>query len=125
MIAEDRVSQKLGLVLSSGALLLAACSGEPLVPDRCNIRLATIMPDPATLEVGQTVTLEAQLADSPDCLPSDAKPANLRWTSDNPSVAAIDSLSGRLTATGAGAAQVSLFTSVTHTLLTQSSVKVT
>jgi hypothetical protein len=109
------VSHKLRLVLNAGALLVAACSsGEPLFPDRCNIRLATIMPDPATLEVGQTVTLEAQLTDSPECLPSDATPANLRWTSDSPSVAGIDSLTGRLTATAAGTAQINLFTSFTH-----------
>jgi hypothetical protein len=120
------VSHTFRSVLSAVALLVAACSGEPpVVPDRCNIRLATIMPDPATLDVGETVTLEAQLTDSRACLPSDAEPANLRWTSDNPSVAGIDPLSGRLTATGAGTAQISLFTSVTHTLLTQSLVQVT
>jgi len=110
---------------SAAALLLAAaCSGELVNPDRCNIRLAVISPDPAALNVGETVTLQAQLTEAPACLPADAQPANLRWASDNPTVASIDPVSGRVTAVGAGTAQINLLTAVTHTFLTQSSVEV-
>jgi hypothetical protein len=48
-------------VVNAAALLAAACSSAPLSVDRCNIRLAVISPDPARLQVGQAVTLEAQL----------------------------------------------------------------
>ena len=111
------------LLALTGALLVVACGAEPLIPDRCNIRLAVISPDPATLTVGQAVTLEAQLTSS-TCLPADAQPGNLRWRSDNPGVAAIDGITGRVSAVGAGTAQVTLLTATTQTLLTQSSVVV-
>jgi uncharacterized protein YjdB len=39
-------------------------------------------------------------------------------------VATIDALTGRVTAIGAGTAQITLITAKTHTLLTQSSVQV-
>ena len=112
------------LLVSSVALLAAACNAEPLNVDRCNIRLAIISPDPARLVVGQTVALEAQLAPSPACLPDDAQSANFRWTSDHPEVATVDALTGRTMATGAGTAQIMLVTARTRTLLTQSSVQV-
>jgi Bacterial Ig-like domain (group 2) len=117
------MSSRATLLALASALLVAACGGEPLTPDRCNIRLASISPDPATLEVGQAVTLEARLASS-SCLPADARPDQLRWRSDDPGVAAIDAVTGRVTAVGAGTAQVTLLTAVTQTLLTQSSVVV-
>jgi uncharacterized protein YjdB len=104
-------------------VLAVACGAEPLTPDRCNIRLAIISPDPATLEVGQAVTLQAQLAAS-TCLPPDAQPSNLRWQSDNPGVATIDAVTGRVIAIQSGTAQMTLLTAHTHTLLTQSSVVV-
>jgi Bacterial Ig-like domain (group 2) len=110
-------------LILTAAVLAAACGAEPVNPDRCTIRLAVISPDPATLQVGQMVTLEAQLANS-SCLPADAQPSNLRWRSDNPGVATIDGISGRVSAVGAGTAHVTLFTAKTQTLLTQSSVVV-
>ena len=115
---------KILLVVNAAALLAMACSAEPLAVDRCNIRLAVISPDPTRLEIGQAVTLEAQLSPAPACLPADAQPANFRWTSDQPGVATIDALTGRVTAMGAGTAQITLVTAKTHTLLTQSSVQV-
>ena len=118
------MSQNMLLVVSAAALLAAGCSAEPLNPDRCNIRLAVISPDPARLEVGQAVTLEAQLSPAPACLPADAQASNFRWTSDHPGVATIDALTGRVTAMGAGTAQITLVTAKTHALLTQSSVRV-
>lgn len=111
-------------VVPAAALLVAACNAEPLNPDRCNIRLAVISPDPVRLAVGQAVTLEAQVTPAPACLPTDAQSANFRWTSDHPGVATIDALTGRVVATGAGTAQITLETAKTHTLLTQSSVQV-
>lgn len=80
------MSQHLRLVVSAGAVLLAGCSAEPLNPDRCNVRLAVISPDPATLEIGQAVTLQAQLTEASTCLPADAQSANLRWMSANPGI---------------------------------------
>lgn len=118
------MSRTMLLVVNAAAALVAACSAEPLSVDRCNIRLAAISPDPARLEVGQAVILEAQLVPSPACLPADAQAANFRWTSDHPEVAAVDALTGRVTATGAGSAQITLATAQTHSLLTQSSVQV-
>jgi hypothetical protein len=111
-------------VVNAAALLAAACNTEPLSVDRCNLRLAVISPDPASLEVGQAVILEAQLTPAPACLPVDAQSANLRWTSDHPEVATVDALTGRVLATGTGTAQITLVTAKTHTLLTQSSVRV-
>ena len=110
--------------MTATAWLAAACGSEPLSVDRCNIRLAVISPDPARLGVGQAVTLEAQVAPAPACLPADAQAANFRWTSDQPQVATIDALTGRVTAIGPGTAQITLVTAKTHTLLTQSSVQV-
>jgi len=117
------MSSSATLLVLTGAVLVVACGAEPLNPDRCNIRLAAISPDPATLRVGQTVTLEAQLASS-TCLPADAQPGNLRWRSDHLEVAAIDSVSGRVTGVGVGAAQVTLLSANTRTFLTQGSVVV-
>jgi hypothetical protein len=111
------------LLVVTGAVLLVACGAEPLNPDLCNIRLAVISPDPATLEVGQAVTLQAQLTGS-TCLPPDAQPSNLRWRSDNPAVATIDAVTGRVMAIQAGVAQITLVTVNTQTLLTHSSVVV-
>ena len=107
----------------TGTLLVAACGAEPLNPDRCNIRLAGISPDPAMLAVGQAVTLQAALTAS-TCLPPDAQPSNLRWQSDDPAVATIDAITGRVMAIHDGVAQVTLSTATTHTVLTQSSVVV-
>ncbi len=118
------MSHNILLVVTAVAWLAAACGAEPLGVDRCNIRLAVISPDPAKLEVGQAVTLEAQLTPAPACLPADAQSANFRWTSDHPGVAAIDALTGRVTAIGAGTAQITLVTAKTHTRLTQGSVQV-
>jgi hypothetical protein len=112
-----------GLIL--GALtVLAGCGEDPVNPDRCNIRLALVSPDPATLSVGQEVTLEAQLTAPPDCLPADAKIGSLRWSIGNSEVAAIDAVSGHLSALGLGATEVSLKTATTQRLLTTSVVQV-
>ena len=118
------MSHNVLLVVNAVAWLAAACSAEPLSVDRCNIRLAVISPDPARLAVGQAVTLEAQVTPAPACLPADAQSANFRWASDRPGVATIDALTGRVTAIGAGTAQITLVTAKTHTMLTQSLVQV-
>jgi hypothetical protein len=118
------MSRSAWLVAATVVLLVVACGAEPLNPDRCNLRLAVISPDPARLEVGETLILEAQLTPAPACLPADAQAANFRWTSDHPEVATIDALTGRLTARGTGTAQITVVTARTHTLLTQSSVQV-
>jgi uncharacterized protein YjdB len=94
-------------------------------PDRCNlIRLAIVSPDPAVLEVGQEVTLHAQLDEGSACLPADAQPGNLRWASEDPTIATSDSMSGRVRGIKAGGTLISLTTSVTHTRLATSSVQV-
>jgi hypothetical protein len=107
------MSYKILFAVSATALLVPACSAETLNPDRSNIRLAAISPDPARLEVGQAVILEAQLAPAPACLPADAQSPDFRWTSDHPGVATIDALTGRVTAIGAGPAQITLVTAKT------------
>jgi hypothetical protein len=112
-----------GLILG-GFSVLVGCADNPVMPDRCNIRLAVVSPDPATLTVGQEVTLGAQLTASPGCLPADAEAGSLRWTSETSGVAAVDSVTGRVKALSAGTTQVSLKTVTTHTLLATSVVQV-
>jgi hypothetical protein len=114
----------IGFILG-GLPLLASCEEAPVMPDHCNVRLAVVNPDPATLMVGQEVTLEAQLTASPECLPADASPGSLRWTSNNTGVATADAESGRVKAISNGSAEISLTTARTHTLLTTSTVQVT
>jgi hypothetical protein len=111
--------------LIAGTLpVFAGCSDGPVMPDRCNIRLAVVSPDPATLTVGLEVTLEAQLTASPDCLPADATAGSLRWSSETSGVASIDAITGRVKALSSGTTQVSLTTVTTHTLLATSLVQV-
>ena len=110
--------------LGLGLPIFASCGQTPVMPDQCNIRLAVISPDPATLMVGQEVTLEAQLSPSPACLPTDAEPGSLRWSSDDAGIATVDETSGRVKAVRAGSAEVSLTTAMTHTLLTTSRIQV-
>jgi Big-like domain-containing protein len=112
-----------GLLL--GALLvLGGCEG-PLNPDQChNIRLAVVSPDPAVLQVGQEVTLQAQLVAGADCLPSDAQRGNLRWASNDSTIATTGSMTGQVRGIKAGTTWISLTTSVTHTFLTTSGVQV-
>ncbi len=105
--------------------LIAGCEQGPVNPDQCNIRLAVVTPDPATLTVGQEVTLEPQLTSARDCLPADAQLSSLRWASDDPAIATVDPVSGRVTAVGAGTTGVSLTTATTHTLLNTSTIQVT
>jgi hypothetical protein len=112
----------LGLIVG-GLPVLAGCADSPVMPDRCNIRLAVISPDPATLTVGQELTLEAQLTASASCLPADADAGNLRWASET-TVAAVDSVSGHVKALRAGTTQVSLKTVTTHVVLATSVVEV-
>jgi hypothetical protein len=104
--------------------MFASCEQAPPMPDQCNIRLAIVSPHPATLMVGQEVALEAELSPSPGCLPADAEPGSLRWTSDDTGIATVDATSGRVKAIRAGTAQVSLTTAMTHTLLTTSRIQV-
>jgi hypothetical protein len=117
------IRHSIGLILG-GLTVLAGCADNPVMPDRCNIRLAVISPDPATLTVGQEVTLAAQLTASAGCLPADAKAGSLRWTSESSGVAAVDSVTGRVKALSAGTTQVSLTTVTTHTPLASSVVQV-
>ena len=111
-----------GMLLAAALVLSAGCGSEPLNPDRCTIRLAVISPDPARLQVGEGVTLEAVLTDAPACLPSDAQ--SLRWTSADPTRATVDALSGHVSALGPGTTEITLTTAVTHTTLAVSSVDV-
>ena len=111
--------------LGLGALpLIAGCEQGPVNPDRCNIRLAVVTPDPATLMVGQEVTLEPHLAAARDCLPADARPGSLRWASDDAGIAKADPVTGRVTAVSSGTTMISLTTAQTHTLLTTSTIQV-
>jgi uncharacterized protein YjdB len=109
----------LGLILG-----FASCEEAPVMPDHCNIRLAVVNPDPATLMVGQEVTLEAQLTASSECLPADASPGNLRWSSNNTGIATADAESGRVKGISSGSAEISLRTAGTNTLLATSTVQV-
>jgi hypothetical protein len=105
-------------------LLVASCDQAQLVPDHCNIRLAAVSPDPATLMVGQEIALDAKLTSSPDCLPADAELGNLRWSSQDPGVATVDAMSGRSRGVHAGTTMISLTTATSHTLLTTSTIQV-
>jgi uncharacterized protein YjdB len=108
----------------AAAVTLGACNSSPLNPDRCNIRLAVVSPDPATAHVGEVITLQAQLTASSLCLPSDAHPANFRWSSADPTIALVDAVSGQVHAIKVGTTQISLTTATTHTLLTTSGTQV-
>jgi hypothetical protein len=104
--------------------LMVGCEQDQLMPDRCNIRLAVVSPDPATLMVGQEVTLDAQLTASPDCLPTDAELGNLRWSSQDPGIATTDVVSGRVRGLRAGTTVILLTTATSHTLLTTSTIQI-
>jgi hypothetical protein len=107
------------------AFLVCACGeSEFTTVDRCFIRLAVIEPDPAVLHRGEEVVLHAALTASPECLPPDATPSTLRWFAENPMIASVDSLTGRVTARQAGATQVLLRTARTRTQLTSAEVRV-
>jgi hypothetical protein len=113
------------LLLSFGMWpLVAGCDQAQLMPDHCNIRLAIVSPDPATLMVGQEVTLDAQLTASPDCLPADAESGNLRWSSQDPGIATTDPMTGRVRGIHAGSTVISLTTATSHTLLSTSTIQV-
>lgn len=94
--------------LTSSSLLLlalcAACSAEsdfgPL--DVCWMDAAPISPPPSSLVVGDTVTLSARLGEPRDCLPPNLEPVVWRWTSENPAIATVDSVSGLLSARAVG-----------------------
>lgn len=105
------------------AFLVCAC-GDGLNVDQCFIRLAVIEPDPAVLGIGEEVALHATLAAARECLPPDATPSTLRWFAENPMIASVDSLTGRVTARQPGATQVLLRTARTRTQLTSSEVRV-
>lgn len=105
------------------AFLVCAC-GDGLNVDQCFIRLAVIEPDPAVLGIGEEVALHATLAAARECLPPDATPSALRWFAENPMIASVDSLTGRVTARQPGATQVLLRTARTRTQLTSSEVRV-
>ncbi|MFN2569898.1 MAG: Ig domain-containing protein [Candidatus Dormibacteria bacterium] len=120
----QRGAMGVGLMVAFGAaMMLGACDG-PVNVDRCFIRLAVVSPDPATVHVGEVITLHAQLSASSLCLPTDAQPANLRWSSADPSIATVDAVSGQVQGIKAGATQISLTTAKTLTLLTTSEVQV-
>lgn len=113
------------LRLSFGMMLLVAgCDQSQGMPDECNIRLAVVSPDPATLMVGQEVSLGAQLTASSDCLPADAEPENLRWSSQDSGIATADAVSGRVRGVHAGSTVISLTTATSHTLLATSTIQV-
>ena len=112
------------VVYSAFTLLLGACESGPVNVDRCFIRLAVIEPDPAVLRTGESVVLQATLAASRECLPPDATPASLRWSAANPAIAAVDSLTGQVTALQQGATEVLLGTARTRTPLTSGGVRV-
>lgn len=84
--------------------LSSACSSPADLEelDRCWMDAAPISPQPASLRVGDTVTLSARLGEPRECLPPNLEPAVWRWTSEAPAVATIDSLSGLLTARAPG-----------------------
>ena len=128
---ERRVTRRdllrLGVTASVAALtslMLAGCDQTETMPDKCNVRLAVVSPDPARVVVGEEVALVAQLTASAACLPSDAQPGNLRWTSGDAAVATVDVTSGLVKGITAGSVQISLMTATTHTLLTTSEVQV-
>jgi uncharacterized protein YjdB len=74
--------------------------------------------------VGQEVMLRAQLTASPECLPAYAQPGNLRWASEDASIATVDEVRGRVRAIRAGVTEVSLKTVTTHTVLSTREVQV-
>jgi hypothetical protein len=104
-------------------LLISACDG-PINVDRCFIRLALVEPDPVVLRSGEAIVLHADLTTSRDCLPPDATPSNLRWSVEDTTIAAVDSVSGRLIARQQGGTEVMLLTARTRTPLTSVWVRV-
>lgn len=105
------------------ALLLCACESQANV-DRCFIRLAVVQPDPVVLRSGEEVVLHAVLTSSRECLPPDATPTTLRWSTADPTIASVDSLTGRLTAHQQGGTEVLVRTARTRTPLTSAGVLV-
>ncbi len=85
-------------------LLAAACrESRSGVSDlvSCNgVTSITVTPSATHLSIGDTLTAKATY-NGPACSPA-ADPASYRWTSQNVSVAQVDSLAGRIRAMGIG-----------------------
>ena len=87
----------------------AACADAVTTPfpDRCNIVIAQVTPNGPTLYVNDTLTFHAAytVGISADCIPN-VPATSLRWTSSNPQLASVDSMTGKLTARVAGTVSV-------------------
>ena len=84
----------------------AACSAGNTItnPDYCNVRIVDFTPGIPTMRVGDTLTVHASYTATP-CAP-DVPASSLRWTSSAPQIVSVDSLTGKLTAHGAGSASL-------------------
>ena len=89
--------------------LIPACSDTPMVPDQCFLLVASVTPSAPTVTLADTIRLVATYNDvAAVCLPPVPAGA-LIWRSEDPTVAAVDSLSGLVTAVALGTSQVNAF----------------
>jgi hypothetical protein len=94
-------------LVMAGLAMLFGCRSAPLFPDRCTVLIATISPNPPALSVGDSVTLTAAYTGAVECQP-DAPASALHWTSSDPTVAPVDSLSGVVRARAPGTTEITV-----------------
>jgi len=93
-----------GAILTA-ALGLASCSSEPTPPsDSCSAPGVVFTPPEPTVAVGDTIRLSVTYKPGAAFCAPDTPAGQLRWTSSDPAVAAVDSVSGLVTGAQVGPA---------------------
>jgi hypothetical protein len=95
--------KRLLLVPAAALLALSACGRDSTGP--ADVASVQVMPDERTLSVGETLELELTVRDEDGELPSTNKLAEVKWATDNPSVATV-STTGVVTGVAPGQATI-------------------
>lgn len=89
-------------VVLSGAVVLGGCG--VLDPDLCTGDLSwRVTPTEANLAVGKSVIVEAEAL---GCGGREPLEEEMRWASEDPAVATVNAMTGRVTAEGAGTTKI-------------------
>jgi hypothetical protein len=106
--ARDR-AQEVRRLLAASSLVLAACSTEPITPDRCSVPPVSLTPEVAVLDVGDTVLARAALTGPPECRPINMSLRALRWRASDSTIARVSALKGYVVAKAPGEATITLY----------------